>query len=267
MKPAGLVVVEKFVGRHPLLLSLSALSVSFAIEILQAWPAMIPLGHELGEVARNLGYGVAAAFAFNWIMIEVPRKREERRVLDAYWIQLSTMASAAGALMDHYRWLAPEGDYDTRTWAGIKELMEATPVINASTREPITEEDTENEAPTDVFAGSGIHSSVEQAGRLISPFIHRLKPDLADAVTELTHLAEKLDSRRQVPIVFESNRRSMGAALMGLRPFIKASLRVREMLIQHYPNRRIEQTFGGGEEPRLVAIGREEYRDHDLRYL
>lgn len=34
----------------------------------------------MGEVARNLGYGIVAAFAFNWIVVDVSRRQERADV-------------------------------------------------------------------------------------------------------------------------------------------------------------------------------------------
>lgn len=36
--------------------------------------------HEMGEVARNLGYGIVAAFALNWIVVDVSRRQERADV-------------------------------------------------------------------------------------------------------------------------------------------------------------------------------------------
>lgn len=96
---SGKARVEDLVGSHPILLSVIALTISASIEVLQAWPEFFSMGHEIGEVVRNLGYGIAAAFAFNWIMVEVPRKRAERRILDSYWGNLSNLASSGAMLL------------------------------------------------------------------------------------------------------------------------------------------------------------------------
>ena len=188
--------VEAFIGAHPLLLSLLALTSSASIELFQAWPEIVPLGQEVGEVIRNLGYGIAAAFAFNWIMVDIPRKQEERRILDSYWWHLNRMAHSSGMLLASYRELAPDGEYDTTTEHGMKALLSEIDLIEAYTVPAPNVSITTNGIKniwSDPFADTTEIKEIEGFGLAVLPFIHRLHPAVADAVTELVHFRQNMN--------------------------------------------------------------------------
>lgn len=230
--------VEEFIGRHPLLLSAIALGFSATIEILQAWPERIPMGHEVGEVARNLGYGIAAAFVFNWIMVEIPAKREERRILDSYWGNLNYMSLAGGMLLAHYRKLAPDGEYNTQTEAGMKQFLETIPLISSRTPpvpgfapsiggEPMV--------PSDPFEGTGLMEQLEGHGKVVSPFLHRLEPKVADSVTELMHFRQRINYSG--PVYRQPG--TLEQEFWPIWQFVTHSRKVRQALKAHYPQREL----------------------------
>lgn len=235
--------VEDFVGSHPILLSVIALAVSTFIEVLQAWPEFFSLGHELGEVVRNLGYGIAAAFAFNWIMVEVPRKREERRILDAYWGNLSSLASSGAMLLLQYRELMPESDeeFDTQTKEGMKYFLGKIPLIESSTPKTPGFSMTSNGVEmvgSDPYAGTTVLRDAEAYGQMMSPFVHRLEPKVGDAVTELTEFCRRIYPR-EMPVYMAPGK--LDREIHEIWEFVKLSRMLRKSLREHYPEREIQK--------------------------
>lgn len=235
--------VEDFVGSHPILLSVIALAISASVEALQAWPEFFPLGHELGEVVRNLGYGIAAAFAFNWIMVEVPRKREERRILDSYWGNLSGLASSGAMLLLQYRELVHDSDeeFDTQTEEGMKYFLGKIPLIESpAPKSPgfsISSNGIEH-VGSDPFTGTTVLRDAEAWGQMMMPFVHRLEPKVGDAVTELTELCRRIYPR-EMPVYMAPGK--LDKEIHQIWAFVNLSRMVRRALQEHYPEREIQK--------------------------
>ncbi|MDK1360828.1 hypothetical protein QNO00_11185 [Arthrobacter sp. zg-Y1219] len=225
--------MEDFIGSHPLLFSAMALAVSAGIELLQAWPEFMPLGHEIGEVARNLGYGIAAACVFNWIIVEIPAKREARRILDSYWWNLNEMALSGAMLLAQYRQMAPKGEYNTQTETGMKDFLKTIPLIPSQTSMQGT---TVKSGPelwvlSDPFAHTTLIEYVEGQGAVISPFLHRLDPGVADCAIELMHFRQRMNGLR--PVFRPPG--SLEQEFLHIWEFVRHSRRLRQALLTHYP--------------------------------
>lgn len=235
--------VEDFVGSHPILLSVIALTISASIELLQTWPEFFPMGHEIGEVFRNLGYGIAAAFAFNWIMVELPRKREERRILESYWGNLSSLASSGAMLLLQYRELVHDSDeeFDTQTEEGMKYFLGKIPLIESSTpKSPgfsISSNGIEH-VGSDPFADTTVLRDAEAYGRMMMPFVHRLEPKVGDAVTELTELCRRIYPR-EMPVYMAPG--NLDQEFHQIWAFVDLSRMLRQALLKHYPEREIQE--------------------------
>lgn len=235
--------IEDFVGNHPVLLSVFALAVSAGIEVLQAWPEFFSMGHEIGEVVRNLGYGIAAAFAFNWIMVEVPRKREEKRILDSYWGSLSELASSGAMLLLQYRELVRDSDeeFDTQTEEGMKYFLGKIPLVESSTPKlpgfSIRSNGIEH-VRSDPFAGTTVLRDAEASGRMMLPFVHRLDPKVGDAVTELTEFCRRIYPR-EIPVYRPPG--NLDQEFHQIWAFVDLSRRLRQALLKTYPEREIQK--------------------------
>ncbi|WP_143311046.1 hypothetical protein [Cellulosimicrobium aquatile] len=226
--------VSTFVANNAMLLSGCALLVSVLVELLQAVPEIAPFGHEFGEVARNLGYGIAAAFAFNWIMIEVPERRDRERVLASYWWSLNYLAVAGAILLAKYRNEAPEGPWDTQTEAGMKGFLRNLDLIE--TWEPRSDirvlHDGVRGVQSDPFAGTAVLRDIDAHGRLLEPFLHRLHPEVSDAVAALIHLPDRISME---PVFMRQG--TLDAEFGRIWELVSLSRDVRSALLKHVPNR------------------------------
>ena len=228
--------VERFVGAHPLLLSACALIASATIELLQGVPEALPFGHELGEIIRNLGYGIAAAFAFNWIIVDIPQRRHRERVIAAYWWSLNYLAIAGAILLASYRDSAPGDNYTTQTKEQLREFLSEVDLVEAVTPPSSVRVSSGgvNYVWSDPFARSLVLRDVEAHGRLLSPFLHRLPPEVADAAATLINFPARLSLD---PIARPPGK--LDAEVERIWEFVRLSRDVRRVLVQQIPERQI----------------------------
>lgn len=85
----------RWIRLSAVLLFLAAMSV----ELLQSIPEIVPFGHALGEIIRNLGYALAAAYLFHFVMIELPQSERERLALRLCEPKILTIIEAPSSLV------------------------------------------------------------------------------------------------------------------------------------------------------------------------
>ncbi|QBE49635.1 hypothetical protein [Leucobacter triazinivorans] len=122
------VAVASRILRHPLQASVALLLIAVSLEVAQYWPEVVPGGHVLSIVIRNLAYALLAAVVFGWLVVEVPKRTRERRTYSDYEIHLQTLAGLGPIALVPYRHYVRGPGVDFDSW-DANELAEAAKVI------------------------------------------------------------------------------------------------------------------------------------------
>ena len=73
------------------------------IEFAQYWPEVIPGGHALGEIVRNLAYALIGAVIFHWAVVEYPDSRRRLRAYAHHELDLQLLAITGLGLLNQTR--------------------------------------------------------------------------------------------------------------------------------------------------------------------
>lgn len=73
---------------HPVRALVVLVPTALAIEFAQYHPEVVPGGHAVSELIRNITYGVIAAIIFEWLIVELPARRRRQATYEASEHQL-----------------------------------------------------------------------------------------------------------------------------------------------------------------------------------
>lgn len=93
--------------RRPVLALVLLAGLALAIELAQATPEIVPGGHAIGEVVRNIAYGLIGALLFSWLVVEIPAQARRRSTYAALRMTFQVLLTVGPGLAEQYRTLAP----------------------------------------------------------------------------------------------------------------------------------------------------------------
>lgn len=101
--------LSSLLARHPfcwfVILAISLVGIEFSRPL-----GEVAFGvHEASEVARNLLYALAGALIFNWLLVDLPRRRVEFNAYTANFDQLTILATKMPHFVSQARLFAPSG--------------------------------------------------------------------------------------------------------------------------------------------------------------
>jgi hypothetical protein len=163
-----------------------SLVASSAVEFLQAVPAPFEFMHAVGEVVRNLGYAIFAAYIFNYMIVELPQRRRAAAAIRASISELEAVATNSSRYFTEL--MRQSGVQLSRDVQEDSELVELV-------RKHLSDEAGEvSPTPLDFALLEYLLSSIDKGFNLINPFLVAYPPDLA---AEVTHFRQKFASVRQ----------------------------------------------------------------------
>ncbi|MFD7307650.1 hypothetical protein [Promicromonospora sp. NPDC059942] len=95
---------------HPLLTLGILTAAALVLEIAQYRVEIVPGGHAVSVVVRNIVYGLIAAVIFEWLIVEIPGKRRSRATSEINYTSLMLLVNAGPLLLAHYRHYVPGVD-------------------------------------------------------------------------------------------------------------------------------------------------------------
>lgn len=110
MIPKSVSNLSSFLARHPfscfVILTISLLG----IELAQSVDELFSGAHELSQVTKNLLYALAGALIFNWLLVDVPRRRVEFRAYTNHFDDLTILATKMPHFVSQARLFTPVGE-------------------------------------------------------------------------------------------------------------------------------------------------------------
>lgn len=173
---------------HPLRTLAILIPVAFAIELAQYRPEILPGGHAVSELVRNITYGIIAAIIFEWLIVELPGRRRRRQVYEANDLQLRALVTVGAFRLSEYRLYCDLSEFDTWSQEGLRDAAEA---IAASSPSFFSRQRADDLRKNLIIANSAVDSL-----RTSQPF---MDPDVAQAIsifptnTGLTHIYVHVD--------------------------------------------------------------------------
>jgi len=121
------------------------LVVALMIELGQYRHELIPGGHAVGELVRNLTYALMGALVFHWLIVEIPERRRRRAAYEYNRLGFETLLTAGAALIAQYRHFQPPGEAEFDAWsqrsisARAKAIATHTPLYFGAQRADLLE--------------------------------------------------------------------------------------------------------------------------------
>lgn len=106
MSERWLRLVSQLLLRRPFWVIAGLLLVAATIELAQSVPEVVPGGHGLGEIVRNLSYAIVGALVFQWLVVELPARERRRKTYDFNRQTFEMLLAAGPGLLEPYRQLA-----------------------------------------------------------------------------------------------------------------------------------------------------------------
>ena len=161
-------------------ISYMALAVAGVIEFLQSVPAPFEWMHPAGEVLRNVGYAVFAAYVFNFFLAELPQRRRAAAAIRA---SISALESIATKPSRYFAACLQSGGIvllqDIRNDGELGDLMEKY----------LSDENGKiNPSTLDLALLERLLQEIDERFASISPYLGVFPPDLA---VEVTRFREK----------------------------------------------------------------------------
>lgn len=103
--------------RRPFWVVAGLLLLAAAIELLQSVPEVLPSGHAIGEVVRNLAYAIVGALIFQWLVVELPARERRRKTCDFNRQTFEVLLAAGPGLLEPYRQLARLTRQELDVWS------------------------------------------------------------------------------------------------------------------------------------------------------
>jgi hypothetical protein len=88
-----------------------------SIEFAQSWHEILPGGHAIGEVIRNLAYALIGALIFHWVVVEYPEGRRRRSSYVYHELDFQFLTTTGLGLLNETRHVAKQ--------VGLSETVDA----------------------------------------------------------------------------------------------------------------------------------------------
>lgn len=110
------------------------------IELAQTVDELFSGAHELSQVTKNLLYALAAASIFNWLMVDVPRRRVEFSAYQTHFDELTILATKMPHFVSQARLFTPVGEsLSSRELADLGSILSHVPETGVPQSEDKTE--------------------------------------------------------------------------------------------------------------------------------
>lgn len=143
-------------------------------ELLQSVPEVLPIGHALGEVIRNLAYAIVGALIFQWLVVELPARELRRKTYDFNRQTFEVLLAAGPGLLEPYRQLARLTGEELDVWS-----QEAVGKFATTTMAPVLSSQADRVRLVRVITETGIPRALSQ----LSTSVAYMDPEVAHALS------------------------------------------------------------------------------------
>lgn len=168
------------------------------IELSQSLDEVASGAHEVSEVTRNLLYALAGALIFNWLLVDLPRRRVEFNAYTAHFDELTILATKMPHFVSQARLFTPSG-----ATLRSRSLLDLASILSHVPETGVPRSHDKTEAPLQALhwtfseVARLLHSLQRARGQLHSDIVAALDDfPLSDLENLQAHGAFKLDTGR-----------------------------------------------------------------------